>query len=162
MRFGVMIAAAATMLCAGQAGAASYIVDLSGFISGASTTYTCGTSAQFFCPVTSAYNGTFSVSDRLDLQQGANPFSIRSGNTNYVGTILNNGGFLSGINLMVDSVCDRVSGTPFNGCTTISARAATFNVSGGVPEPATWAMMILGLGAAGYMMRRRKVAFQPA
>ena len=30
------------------------------------------------------------------------------------------------------------------------------NLAGGVPEPATWAMMILGFGAAGLMIRRRK------
>ena len=29
---------------------------------------------------------------------------------------------------------------------------------GGVPEPATWAMMILGLGAVGWAMRRRRAA----
>jgi len=33
----------------------------------------------------------------------------------------------------------------------------TINLSGtAVPEPATWAMMILGMGAAGAMMRRRR------
>jgi hypothetical protein len=30
--------------------------------------------------------------------------------------------------------------------------------TGAVPEPATWAMMIMGFGAAGAMMRRRRVA----
>ena len=30
--------------------------------------------------------------------------------------------------------------------------------TGGVPEPATWAMMILGLGAAGSLIRRRRAA----
>lgn len=30
---------------------------------------------------------------------------------------------------------------------------------GGVPEPATWAMMIAGFGAVGAVLRRRKVAF---
>lgn len=29
-------------------------------------------------------------------------------------------------------------------------------VAGGVPEPATWAMMILGFGAAGATIRRRR------
>ncbi len=31
-------------------------------------------------------------------------------------------------------------------------------VTGGVPEPATWAMMILGFGAAGSVLRRRRAA----
>jgi len=30
--------------------------------------------------------------------------------------------------------------------------------SGAVPEPSTWAMMILGFGAAGTLLRRRRVA----
>jgi hypothetical protein len=29
-------------------------------------------------------------------------------------------------------------------------------VSPAVPEPATWAMMLLGFGAAGFMLRRRR------
>ena len=28
-----------------------------------------------------------------------------------------------------------------------------------IPEPATWGLMIMGFGAAGYMIRRRRVAF---
>lgn len=32
-----------------------------------------------------------------------------------------------------------------------------FSISGGVPEPATWGMMILGLGAIGAQMRRKRV-----
>ncbi len=32
-------------------------------------------------------------------------------------------------------------------------------VNGAVPEPATWALMILGFGAAGAMLRRRRFAF---
>jgi len=33
------------------------------------------------------------------------------------------------------------------------------DTKGGVPEPATWAMMLTGFGAAGAMMRRRRAAF---
>lgn len=39
----------------------------------------------------------------------------------------------------------------------ISASARSFNVTGGVPEPRTWAMMLLGFGAMGVSLRRRKV-----
>ena len=42
------------------------------------------------------------------------------------------------------------SGTP-NGL-----RVTTAAVAGAVPEPATWALMILGMGAVGFAMRRRK------
>jgi hypothetical protein len=36
-------------------------------------------------------------------------------------------------------------------------RKITIEVSGAVPEPATWAMMILGFGVVGMAMRRRRV-----
>jgi hypothetical protein len=32
----------------------------------------------------------------------------------------------------------------------------TTGVTAGVPEPASWAMMILGFGAAGALLRRRR------
>ena len=37
-----------------------------------------------------------------------------------------------------------------------------FDHGGPVPEPATWAMMLLGFGAIGFAMRRRKPKLQPA
>lgn len=39
----------------------------------------------------------------------------------------------------------------------------TLNIGGmpaAVPEPATWAMMLFGLGAAGYSLRRRRVGYK--
>jgi hypothetical protein len=39
---------------------------------------------------------------------------------------------------------------------------AVINASGAVPEPATWAMMLLGFGLVGGAMRRRKSAAQLA
>jgi hypothetical protein len=32
------------------------------------------------------------------------------------------------------------------------------NISGGVPEPATWALMILGFGGTGALLRRKRLA----
>lgn len=40
-----------------------------------------------------------------------------------------------------------------------TAPVVTSPTTGAVPEPATWAMMIIGFGAAGAMMRRRRAAF---
>jgi hypothetical protein len=37
-----------------------------------------------------------------------------------------------------------------------TAARSTFDPGPGVPEPSTWAMMIIGFGAAGSMIRRRK------
>ncbi len=37
-----------------------------------------------------------------------------------------------------------------------SAQSQIFLGAGGVPEPSTWAMMMMGVGAAGAMLRRRK------
>jgi hypothetical protein len=38
----------------------------------------------------------------------------------------------------------------------------TLNGPGGVPEPATWALMIVGFGGAGAMLRRRRAALVAA
>ena len=42
------------------------------------------------------------------------------------------------------------------GMDNLSVTLASPTQPGGVPEPATWAMMILGMGAIGYTMRRRR------
>lgn len=39
-----------------------------------------------------------------------------------------------------------------------AADTVTVNVGGAVPEPATWAMMLAGVGAVGFAMRRRQKA----
>ena len=51
------------------------------------------------------------------------------------------------------------TGQNVTGSTTISsATGYDYQSTPGVPEPATWAMMIIGFGAAGSMIRRRKAA----
>lgn len=40
----------------------------------------------------------------------------------------------------------------------VNVRAVSSTPTGGVPEPASWAMMILGFGAAGSLVRRRRAA----
>lgn len=44
------------------------------------------------------------------------------------------------------------------GATRYVAEGHAFASSGGVPEPATWALMILGFGTAGATLRRRRTA----
>jgi len=48
------------------------------------------------------------------------------------------------------------NGSPYAGWPNSGFWTASFPVSAGVPEPATWAMMLLGFGAIGFAMRRRR------
>jgi len=66
-----------------------------------------------------------------------------------LGTIGFGGGTVTGI---------QVSSTEFvgNAFHGFGNESFTLNVSGAVPEPGTWAMMLLGFGAIGIAMRRRK------
>lgn len=53
-------------------------------------------------------------------------------------------------NLAITDLVDRYQAFDFNGTN------SAIGVPGGVPEPATWAMMMLGIGLAGAAMRRRQ------
>lgn len=48
-----------------------------------------------------------------------------------------------------------VKGTVSNGAATYSGNVAFRAAAAAVPEPASWALMILGFGVVGYAMRRR-------
>jgi hypothetical protein len=62
----------------------------------------------------------------------------------------------------------RTNATAFNNLGTFGVidgstlQGLTYMPVGLVPEPATWAMMLLGFGAIGYSMRRRKVSYRLA
>lgn len=93
----------------------------------------------------------------VDLQQGANMFADGSfyGSGAFSGTIVNDNGVLSGLNLRFGSrTCG--PGIPSVGCVEIRGGAASFDVSGGVPEPSTWALLLAGFTATGVALRRRK------
>lgn len=93
------------------------------------------------------------------LVEGDNFFAANNNatRTNYVGFINNSAGFLTGRDLQFTS--QSCSGA-FQGvgCFFETGAAASFNVVGGVPEPTTWAMMLMGFAAIGFSMRRRRRA----
>lgn len=64
--------------------------------------------------------------------------------------------FYTGPNCCVDEMDDGPVRLTLTGITSVPPGI------GGVPEPATWAMMIMGAGMTGYSMRRRRVTMAAA
>jgi hypothetical protein len=159
MRFGVMIAAGAAMLGAGQADAEVFRVQVNGYVTGTKITYGCD--GQAYCSTPSYFAGFVSSGESfgIDLMEGANRFEFGGPGGFFAGTIINTGRVLTGINLNYATFgCARGSAPAF-GCVDVqSATAAKFEVLGGIPEPTTWALMITGFGAIGAMLRRRRTA----
>ena len=96
-----------------------------------------------------------------NLGQGTNPFTYgnpRSAGL-WSGIIVNSNGYLTGQDLSFireDSSC--MFGAV--GCRVVLASAATFNVVGGIPEPGTWATMLLGFFLIGAVMRHQPLALR--
>ena len=156
----VAIVLAALMVVPGAANAAVFDIAIFADVSGTNTRAACGPGQTFpFCPVEtlpfeqslSAYLGP------IDLMPGENPFSYGGYYTTglFTGVITNANGLLTGHDLLYT----------YAGCSGpcagdhIVASAPTFRVTGGltgaVPEPGTWATLLIGLGAVGWAMRRR-------
>jgi hypothetical protein len=102
----------------------------------------------------------------FDLKEGDNAFThgFLSGIGYYSGIINNTGGVLIGRDLFFSyenpGVRSQTVGSMY-----INARATTFAVSAvaPVPEPGTWALMLLGFGAVGTALRRApRRTLQPA
>lgn len=161
MRLGLCASALALAFVAMPAQAAVYVVGISGTLTGSTATTLClsgpgclpGQSQQ-----SSPFGSDFSrMLGALNLIQGDNSFSFGSPYAGgfFTGIINNSNGVLTGRDLAFSSqTC--APGIPTVGCQVTTARAATFAVSGGVPEPATWALMLLGFGVIGTAMRRRR------
>jgi hypothetical protein len=80
----------------------------------------------------------------------SSPSNLNSETFTISGQLLN-----QGLNTITvgGNVISLVNGTAqYNGSVSLAAAAA-------VPEPTTWAMMLVGFGAVGYSMRRRKVGY---
>lgn len=161
MRWGLCVAVAALGMAASPAEAANYVVSISGSVTGTTVTTLCASgpgclpSAQ---TKSDLYSGSFSKAiGTLDLKEGDNAFSfgsLYSGGL-FSGIITNNGGVLTGSNLSFSlQTCS--AGAPSVGCQVTTGSARLFAVSGGVPEPATWALMLMGFGAVGSALRRSR------
>ena len=141
-----------------------FSLSINGTVTGAQTTVVCNSASAADC-LTTYPGGTlneqfleaFNVSlFTTYLAQGANPFSWGDPRASglWSGTINNADGYLTGQNL---SFIHEDSGCRFGavGCEYVIARASTFNVVGGIPEPGTWATMLLGFFLVGMVMRTK-------
>ena len=146
--------------------AQSLTLSINGAVTGTQTTVQCSSASTPNCLATypggtlseqflTAFN--FSLPP-ANLGQGANPFTYGNPRSSglWSGTIINSNGFLTGQDLSFireDSSC--MFGAV--GCRVVLASATAFNVVGGIPEPGTWATMLLGFFLVGSVLRKQAV-----
>lgn len=145
---------AASIPKADAAYADTFNVSIIADVTGTDMFAACGVGQVFpACPLeTVPYDATISRTlGPLDLAPGDNPFTFGGYySTGYIqGIISNNNGYLTGRDLSY-SYASCSGACPGDH---IFASAATFTVIGGVPEPATWAMMLLGFLGIGLAQR---------
>ncbi|NJC05394.1 hypothetical protein GGQ97_001187 [Sphingomonas kaistensis] len=160
---------------ASPASAALTQLTISGTVMGSQGTIMCGPGSPVTCLTnyptgvrTESYATSFMQTLLpIDLQQGDNAFSygaLRSGGL-FTGIINNNNGVLTGRDLYYSFESNGVRfGTV--GSNFITASATSFSVAAvsPVPEPATWALMLVGFLAVGSALRQapRRRALLPA
>lgn len=146
-------------------------------------TVTVGAGAEVTCPGGGAGGGLcdgFIVASNFDLGSNTISLNITGGSSSYAPTAFNGyefsglaaGGVWTGYTLSTNFVgldASRVQFTPdalfvnMQGIAAATGDTFTFtltqgNANGGVPEPASWALMIGGFGLAGAALRRRRAA----
>jgi hypothetical protein len=168
MKYKLLCAAiAAVMTCAPASATEPFRLWISGTVTGTTTTYNCGP-GMFNCVTYSPFSQDVlfdmpaSSADYLD---GSHYFSWGNAYTEfglYGGLISTSGGSFVGTDLTFNRATPDIR---FCGsscfATQVVAGASTFQVSTAppIPEPSTWAMMLLGFGAIGVSIRRgRKTA----
>ena len=145
------------------ASAQMFSLSINGVVSGTQSTVVCAPSANPAClqanpggAVNEQFVRAFDVPLYTGfLAEGANLFDWGNDYTTgrWRGTITNSAGFLTGQNLIFTRL-DPSCRTGSVGCQYVSASASIFNVAGGVPEPGTWATMLLGFALAGMALQK--------
>ena len=140
-----------------------FSLSINGVVSGTQSTTVCGPASDLTCIqanpgglVNQQFLQAFDVPlDTRFLVQGANAFTWGSPYSGglWTGTIVNSNGYLTGQGLSFSRLGSGCQ-TGSVGCETVFASASIFNVAGGVPEPGTWATMLLGFALAGTALRK--------
>ena len=148
-----------------------FSLSMNGVVSGTQSTVVCGPTASFTClqnnpggAVSQQFLQAFDVPLYNGfLNQGANAFTWGSPYLDglWSGTITNSNGYLTGTGLSFSRVDPSCQSSSVVGCRTVQASASVFNVGGGVPEPGTWATMLLGFALAGTALRKNARRLRP-
>jgi len=141
-----------------------FSLSINGTVTGTQATVVCNSASGPSClstfPSGSSNEQFLSAFDFFlpptNLAQGDTAFTFGNPRASglWSGTISNMNGLLTGQNLSFireDSSCQFGA----IGCRVVIASAATFNVVGGIPEPGTWATMLLGFFLLGSVLRHK-------